>query len=158
MNPVKKLKKILTDLVKQNSTPEEIALGAAVGIFIGFSPWYGIQIYIALVCAYLIRRANKVAVVAGAQINWLAPLYYPFEYKLGLVLLRKQGLTLTIETFRSLTWRKILNSINLDTAADILWPLFIGSLVFGAIGSVITYFIAVRLVVRARARTATNFS
>ncbi|MDP8246698.1 MAG: DUF2062 domain-containing protein [Candidatus Tritonobacter lacicola] len=152
MNPVKKLKKILADLVKQKSSPEEIALGAAIGICIGFSPWYGIQIYIVLLCAYLIRRANKVAVVAGAQINWLALLYYPFEYKLGLVLLRKQGLTLTIETFRHLTWAKILHNMNMGTMAGILWPLFIGSLIFGAVGSVITYFIVRRLVVRARAR------
>ncbi len=143
MNPVKKLKRILTDLINQKSTPEEIALGAAVGVFIGFSPWYGIQIFIAMACAYLIPRVNKVAVIAGAQINWVAPLYYYFEYKLGLAILQEPGSHITIER---------LKHINVKLILSILWPLFIGSLIFGAAGSVLAYVIARHLVVRARAR------
>ena len=154
MNPWKKLKRLLASLVEQDSSPEEIALGVAVGIFIGFSPWYGIQIFIALACAWLIPRVHKVSVVAGAQINWVAPLYYYFEYKLGLAILRRQGLSLTIDTFRNLTMEKILHHLNADTMFGIFWPLFVGSLVFGAAGSVLAYFITRKLVERARARRA----
>ena len=152
MNPLKKLKRLLASLVEQDSSPEEIALGVAVGVFIGFSPWYGIQIFIALACAYLIPRVNKISVVAGAQINWVAPVYYYIEYRLGLLLLRRQGPSITVETFRHLTVKKILQYLNLETAAVVLWPLFIGSLVLGAVVAVIAYFLTRSLVGRAQSR------
>jgi uncharacterized protein len=154
LNPWKKLKGLLASLVEQDSSPEEIALGVAVGIFIGFSPWYGIQIFIAIACAYCIPRVNKISVVAGAQINWIAPLYYYFEYKLGLAILRRHGISLTIDTFRHLTTEKILHHLNVETGLGIFLPLFVGSLVFGAAGSVLAYFVTRRLVERAKARRA----
>ena len=68
-----------------NETNHQIALGLAVGIFVGFLPIMGIQMSVAVPLAFFLR-CNKLLAAAGVWITNPAtfiPLYY-FNYRFGL--------------------------------------------------------------------------
>jgi hypothetical protein len=76
-------------LLAENTSAEQIALGTAIGVFIGLSPFYGLHTVIALAVALVIKKANKLALLLGIQISFppVVPLIYFFEYKIGKALL-----------------------------------------------------------------------
>ncbi len=133
-------------MLHENSTPEEIGLGAAVGVMIGLSPFYGLHTVIALVAAILVRKANKIAILIGIQISLppLMPLIYFAEYKIGKVLLLSDG-----------SYAERFNDTDLSLFSQFntrFWALLAGSFVAGMILSALTYFLTVWLVRRYRAR------
>jgi len=68
------IKNRLSDLFKTHNTPHEIALGVAVGVFIGFTPLYGLHLFIVLLFALIIPDMNKIAMLIGAN-SLSRPLY-----------------------------------------------------------------------------------
>jgi uncharacterized protein len=68
--------------------PWRVALALSVGVFISFTPFYGLQTILALVVATLLRL-NRVVTVTGTWMNlpWFAPFIYAGAIKLGTVLL-----------------------------------------------------------------------
>ena len=65
-----------------------LALSLAVGVFISFTPFYGLQTLLAVGIAMLCRL-NRAATVAGAWLNlpWFAPLIYAGALRFGTLLL-----------------------------------------------------------------------
>ena len=77
-----------------NDTPESIALGAAVGMFIGMTPTVGFQMLIMIVVGTVIR-ANRIAGVAMVYVSnpfTVLPIYW-LDYLVGSTLLRWDTLT-----------------------------------------------------------------
>ena len=56
-------------LWRSNISPNEIALGVAIGVFIGITPLYGFHIIMATISAFTIKRVNKVAIFLGMNIS-----------------------------------------------------------------------------------------
>jgi uncharacterized protein (DUF2062 family) len=56
-------------------TPQSIALGAAIGIFLGFTPLFGLKTLLALLLAALFRVNKIAAVVAVSLHDLLFPLW-----------------------------------------------------------------------------------
>jgi uncharacterized protein len=112
--------------------PWKVALALAVGVFISFTPTYGLQTLLALLVAAL-ARLNKAATVAGAWLNfpWFAPLIYAAGWKLGTLLLA-------------------------DTAGveGLSVALLTGTTILGAAAGLVTYVVALRLLKRRRAQRA----
>lgn len=138
---------IWNKLLKLNDSPHDIALGLALGIFIGFLPIMGIQMAVVLVFVIPFRKANKIAAVAGVWISnpltvipiyafiyWIGTFFYPSE------------MVLTATDVKE----RMMNVVNLDgfvdqtaaflgLGADIFLPMCIGGAVVGLIAMVPTY-------------------
>lgn len=151
-----------------DDSPERIARGLAVGIFIGYLPLMGIQMFLAWIAA-AIFRANKVLAILGVWISNPATaliIYYPC-YLLGRWVLaftsHKPDMTpeeleamfdTTLSFYRFITefytitfWKDVLSTmlkIGVETC--------IGSVILGAIFAAITHRLTYNAVVFHRRR------
>jgi uncharacterized protein len=70
-------------LLRQRDTPHQVALGLALGVFVGFLCPPGLHMFVALALAFALN-ANRIAAIAG---SWVVnPLTMPFLYFLFVVL------------------------------------------------------------------------
>lgn len=134
-----KYKKIIVHLLRLNNTPHEVALGAAIGVFIAILPFYGFHTLMVLVAAVLIKRANKIAILVGTNIS--LPPTVPFitwtAYDIGRFMLGKQYPPLVWSDFKNITFQKV---------ADKYPALLAGSFILGIICAIIFYFLTYNFV------------
>jgi uncharacterized protein (DUF2062 family) len=140
--------KWLRDLAGLDDPPHKIALGLALGIFIGFVPIMGIQMAVVLPFAFLFG-GNKTAAISGVWITnpiTVIPIYY-INYKVGLLFTPFEPLSKTYfsDLFDHLTISRFLR-----LGQDVLMPLFAGGIAIGVVASIPTYFVTKRMVVRYR--------
>ena len=129
-----KFKKIAVRLLRLNNTPQEIALGIAIGVFIGILPVYGLHTILVVIAAILVRPANKIAIFLGTSIS-LPPTIPPITwagYEIGRLVLRGKFAPLSWSVFKNITLHKIYTYYQ---------PLFLGSVILGLICAVIFYFL-----------------
>ncbi|PLY04454.1 MAG: DUF2062 domain-containing protein [Desulfuromonas sp.] len=135
---VRQAKLNLLRFIRLSGTPDEIAKGFALGIFIGMTPTFGFQMLLAVFAAFLLRE-NRLAAIIGVWITnpVTAPFIYAAEYEFGRRLLQMDPLSFNIEfTFDSL----------MALSWDILLPLLLGSLVFGLLSTAISYAVVLRMI------------
>ena len=72
-------------ILRQNSTPQELAMGIAVGVFIGMAVPYGLQIAAMVGVALFFRRFNKIAALLGSLVTnpFTTPFIYLAYYRIG---------------------------------------------------------------------------
>jgi uncharacterized protein (DUF2062 family) len=63
-----KIKKMTQQVLHLGDSPSRTALAFAIGVFLAFSPLYGLHTISVLVCAWVLRL-NVVAMLAGSFIN-----------------------------------------------------------------------------------------
>lgn len=128
------LKERFFRLIRLNSSPSEIALGVAAGVFIAITPLYGFHTIMAIIAAVLIRRANKIAILLGTSIS--TTLTFPFitwgGYNIGRLVLGNDYPALQWQAFRRFSYKAIL---------EFYYPLFIGSVILGLALAVVFYFL-----------------
>lgn len=109
----------------------------ALGLFIGFTPTFGFQMFLAILLAFLLRQ-NKIAAFIGVWVTnpVTAPMIYALEYQIGRTLLGMAPLNPADFGYEP-TW-----SIGIQIGA----PLLLGSLVLGVPVAIIGYSLTVRLV------------
>jgi uncharacterized protein (DUF2062 family) len=75
-------------LLQLDDAPWRTALALAVGVFISFTPLWGVQTLLALLVATL-ARLNRGVTVTGTWLNlpWFAPFVYAGAVKLGALML-----------------------------------------------------------------------
>ena len=75
-------------LLQLDEPPWRTALALAVGVFISFTPFWGVQTILALVVA-TVFRLNRAVTLTGTWLNlpWFAPFVYAGAWKLGAMLL-----------------------------------------------------------------------
>jgi uncharacterized protein (TIGR03546 family) len=135
----------LNKLAALNNTPPEIAWGAAIGVFIGITPLYGFHTILVLICAILVPRTNKIAILAGSNIS--LPVTAPFISWLGYQI----GRMILGESYPNIYWYT-LKHFSYRGMADLLYPLFLGSFILGIAGALASYFIILFFVTKMRAR------
>jgi uncharacterized protein (DUF2062 family) len=151
-----------------NDTPHKIALGVAIGVFIGWTPVIGPHMIMALaLCALL--RANKLAGVASVWVSnpfTMVPIYYP-SYLVGRLAVGlwkgDHGLAPS-EFMKLLTQMDSISSVLTNFHRMAFWhglfdilvkigvELWVGCLIVGAVAAVIAYFLSYGLVVLYRRR------
>ena len=128
----------LIKLVRLRVEPDEIARGMALGLFIGMTPTFGIQMILALIFAFIFRQ-NRIAALIGV---WntnpvTAPFIYGTEYEIGRVLLGMPypdaNIEFTFEAMKQLGWQ-------------LASPLCLGSLVLGIPVTIIGYALTLHLI------------
>jgi len=134
--PVEKptFKERLLDLWRSHSSPHEIALGVAIGVFIGITPFYGFHILTALLAAFTMKHVNKVAIFLGMNIS--LPPTIPFITWAGYSIGRK---VLVSASYPPLRWDDFRH-FSYDTFFNFFYALMVGSLILGIALSILFYF------------------
>jgi len=140
--PIRQVKLNLLKFTRLKGSPEHVAQGMALGIFIGMTPTFGLQMVIAAGAAWVLRQ-NKLAAILGVWITnpVTAPAIYALEYETGRLILGMDRAHLpaefTLDTLKNLSW-------------GILGPMCLGSLLYGVICAGIAYALTFRFLPFAR--------
>jgi uncharacterized protein (DUF2062 family) len=99
-------KVLVLDLLGREESPERVAAAIAMGIGVGFSPFIGFHIWIALGLAFVLRL-NKIDAALGqfAGNPWTLPAVYAFGYRLGRWILHYDR-----RSVPRLAWDRLLHS------------------------------------------------
>ncbi|HBG27030.1 MAG: hypothetical protein A2Y10_04420 [Planctomycetes bacterium GWF2_41_51] len=149
-------------------SPHKIALGLALGLFIGWTPLIGLHIFIAVIVSFLLR-ANKFAAFVSVWVSnvfTFVIIYYP-SYLFGRFILN------FFDPERTLTSRQVLSAMNnLFSPSNLLagfytkeyWQqfwvltksigpeLWLGSIIIGGVVAVGSYFICLNIIKAHRAK------
>lgn len=127
----------LIRLARIKSSPDAIARGLALGVFIGFTPFFGLHILIALFLSFILRQ-NKIATFVGVWVSnpVTAPFIYALEYEIGRMLLGQPAIGFFVLS-REFTW---------ETAIQLGLPLGVGSIALGLPMALISYALTLRLI------------
>jgi uncharacterized protein (DUF2062 family) len=136
-----KWKKRFKEILSLDSHPGHIAAGFAVGVFISFTPFFGLHTPMAIAAAFLFRL-NKLTCITGAWINtpFTVVPALGLSYRLGRLL---RGLPPKQIAFRSLEWA----DLKMHAASLVL-----GASLLGFVLAIVGYFVCYWLVVRFRRR------
>lgn len=135
---IRQLKLNFIKFVRLHGTPNDIAKGVALGIFLGMTPTMGFQMPLAIFFAMLLKE-NKLAAVLGVWITnpVTAPFIYTLEYESGRLLFGMPPVQLPSE----LTIHSVM-----ALGGDVLYPLCVGSLIYGVICGALAYALTLRFV------------
>ena len=130
--------RIYERFVKIRGRPGEIALGFALGIFIGMTPTMGIQMPIAVFFAAIFKW-SKISAAFGVWITnpFTAPFIYGITYIVGAKLL---GLKASIALPEDFTWSIIREM--LKNAPVIFGALTVGGILIGLPLAVLSYYLS----------------
>ena len=134
-----------TKLVTLKDTPHAIAGGVAIGVFIGFTPLFGIKTLLSLGAAYLLRCNPIAAVIAVSLHDVVTPLWpvlLRLEYDLGFwVLSNPHHFPPKMETHSI----HLAELMKWTTFFDLGLPLLIGSLFLAAPVAALFYFVLLQI-------------
>jgi uncharacterized protein (DUF2062 family) len=142
------LRRTYERFIRIRGHPKDISLGFALGIFLGISPLFGIQLIAAVFIAALLKW-NKIAAATGTLISnpLTTPFIYPFAYYVG-----------TLVTGNPVKGRLVIPR-DLETAGRmleetprILVTLTLGTVLIGLPLAVVGYLLAYAAVLRYRER------
>lgn len=145
-----RLQRILRRIARGHSTTHEIALGAAIGIFIGMTPTIGLQMVIAAAIATLLG-ANRLSAILPVWISnpatmvWL----YGSTYTIGRAIVGGPTLREFLGEFKKVHQSEGLFAAMqemFNVGMSIQLPLWLGSILAGTVCAVPTYFLVQRAV------------
>lgn len=146
-----RFRKWLRGLISPKDTAHELALGASVGMFVAFTPLFGLHLIIIVMVAFLMQRLvrfNKAVAIATCYVNnpvTLAPFLWA-SYKVGAWLVPSAANELDLEKSPpSFHWDDGIHAFP-RYLYEIGWPLLIGSLVLGVVSAAAVYPMTLALV------------
>jgi len=136
------LKKGYWRFLKIRGHPNEIALGLALGLFVGMTPSMGFHTAIAVFLAALLKW-NKISAAVGVWITnpLTAPVIYSVNYFIGAKLIGLEKVYLLSEAHGFARIYKIMLK-----APEIFWALTIGGIVLGLPLAVAGYYFSYSVV------------
>jgi len=140
----KRIKHIYNEFISLNGEPKTIAMGMAIGVFVGVTPTIPFHTAIVVFITLLLRQ-NVTAAYLGSWIisNPITiPLFYFSQYQIGYHLL---GLAPCSFSFSDMDIKEIINM-----GWNIATPLLLGGLIMAPFFAVPAYFITYRAVVAVR--------
>jgi uncharacterized protein (DUF2062 family) len=140
---INKLKQQFKKILSLDAHPGHISTGFAVGVFVSFTPFFGVHTPLAIALAFIFRL-NKVACITGAWVNTpltMLPVLVA-SYNLGRVL---RGIPGSKLNFTNLDWH---------TLQPYAKSILLGSSIIGFLAAVSSYFICYWLVTFFRRKDA----
>jgi len=130
-----------------NDTPHSVALGAAVGMFFGFTPLFGVKTLLSIFIAWIFK-SNKIAAAITVTLHDLilpvAPIILLYEYKMGMWALHGQW---PPTKFHGVALRDYMEWTTFFTLGK---PTLIGSLFLALPSAPIVYFLVRALLTQRR--------
>lgn len=148
MKVVNHLRELWKKLFTLKDSPHAIAGGVAIGVFIGFTPLWGVKTLLSLGLAYAFR-CNPIAAVIAVSLHDVltpfAPIFMRWQYDLGFWMLShphhfppKLG-AMHIHPAEMIKW---------TTFFHVGFPLLLGSVLFSAPASALAYFLTLKVLQR----------
>ena len=142
------LKLLYDKLVLINDTPQKIALGFGLGVFLGILPLTGPLAALAL---SIFLRVNRIAALTGSLLTntWLSVVTLLLSIKIGSAIIGlrweevKESYDRLLKDFH---WRDLLDA----SVLKILEPLVLGYVVIGLISAFLAYLAALTILARSR--------
>jgi uncharacterized protein len=143
-----RIRKTARDILHLDETPRRSAAAFAVGVFIAFSPTYGLHTLSALGAAWAFRL-NIVAVMAGSFINnpWTVVPILGATFWTGFVLTGMPDAA-------QFDWATITPQTLYRQVSPYIVPFTVGGLTLSVLGALIAYAIALPVITRVRRRAA----
>lgn len=138
-----KWKKRLRSILTLDSHPGHISAGFAVGVFISFTPFFGLHTPLALVAAFILR-VNKITCLTGAWVNTpltVVPVLLA-SYELGEQILG--------HTPQKLVLKELTLSFGMEILKSHGAPILIGTSLIGFAAALLSYALIYYLIVRFR--------
>ena len=139
-------------LVQLHDTPHSIAGGTALGVFFGFTPFFGFKTLLGILAAWGFR-CSRVAAAVGVALHDvvipLMPVILRVEYGIGFWMLRSPHhwpAHFRVEHLRVHQW------LHWDVFSHVIWPTFLGSVVIGGPLAFAVFLLTLRIVRRSQAR------
>jgi len=144
-------------LVQYRGSPQAIAGGFSLGLFIAFTPTIGIQIVLAFFMATALSLNRPAAVLAVWITNPVTiPVIFSLNYWLGSLIW--EGPSALVVSQRLFELTSLLTSLDLwaiteqlsavaELGMGIIVPLILGSIIAGAFSATLSYFILLRLLI-----------
>ena len=130
-------------LMQIRDTPHAIAGGIAIGVLFGFTPLFGVKTLVAVLLAWFCRCSKLSAAVAVTFHDILLPIWpvvLRWQYIIGYWILHHQlPAKFTKDKFLLSNW------LHWKTL-QLVWPMFIGSVVMALPLSLIFYYLTLNLV------------
>lgn len=133
------------EILALDAHPGHIAAGFAVGVFISFTPFFGLHTPMALLAAFTLRL-NKLSTITGAWVNTpltVVPVLLG-SYELGAWLLQRKPVPLS---FDKLDWNYSLTLLKSHGE-----PILLGSSLLGFAAALAGYALCYWLIVRFRSK------
>lgn len=131
----------LKRILRLSGTPYAIAMGAAVGAAVAFTPFLGLHFVITFLIAWLLR-GNMIAGAIGSCIG--NPITFPFiwagTYQLGRMILSQESRQVPLRLGEDL-WQK-----SWDQLWPIIEPMMVGAIPLGLATGAIVYLIVYKAV------------
>ncbi len=130
----------LKQLIMEDPDPKKIALALALGFSSAFLPPFGFHTFLVMGVGYLMGVSVPLAIL-GTWVNnpWtFVPLFLPayvLEIDLGAFILHRKVYFPALGALSRMPYQAILAQVKL-----VLWPLFVGSVIFSAGVFIISFF------------------
>ena len=146
-------KERIRSIFQLNDTPHRLALAFAIGVFIAFSPTFGLHVLTCLIVAWAFRLSKLVLITATFINNpWTIVPMYGFCIWFGSKIMGREI------AMPQIAWNELTLSSAYVAIKPFFWPFVVGTLVVGGIAAVISYLFIYRLVVRYRKLEVNNGS
>ena len=144
MAKVPSFRSLLKQVLHLQESPQRTALAFAIGIFIGFSPAYGLHTVMVIVCSWALRL-NLLALMAGAFLNnpWTVVPILGATYWVGALLLGRSDSP-------SFDWHDMSFGAIYEQVMPYAAPFFLGGCVLSVLGAAVAYPLAYFFVARYR--------
>jgi len=146
---IKWVKKLRTRFVRLKGPPREIALGFALGLYVGMSPTMGIQMAIAVGLASLFKW-NMIAAATGVWISnpLTAPILYGSTYFVG-----KSLIGIVNHPAQPLPNPETMTLWGLiERTPHVLWAMVLGGLILGVPVAMVGYHMSYQAILQYRKR------
>ncbi len=164
----KSMVKFFLNTVKKEGTPYSIAMGVALGLFVGFAVPIGGQIVVALLFAFMLKANKLLACIFTFLTNpYTVTFMYPFQcwfgsWVMGDPLDYDRLKTIFGELLKSISKQDADSSLSfldrivnawtamLDLGQEIVVPFFVAGFIWAFVSAIPSYFIMYRMVVKYR--------
>lgn len=126
----------LRAVMKLDDPPQKLAFAFALGVFIAFSPWFGLHILSCILFAWLFR-VSKLVVLTASFINnpWTVVPLYGFCIWLGM------KITGSGVDVPRIAWEELSLSNVYGAVKPYLWSFVAGTLTAGVVFAFLSYFL-----------------
>ena len=135
----------IRSIFQLDDTPHRLALAFAIGVFVAFSPTFGLHIITCLIVAWAFRLSKMVLITATFINNpWTIVPMYGFCIWFGSKIVGSEI------AMPQIAWNELTLSSAYVAIKPFFWPFIAGTLTVGCIAAVIAYVLIYWFVVRYR--------
>ena len=133
---------------KLEGDPHYIAMGMAIGVFVGITPTMPFHTVIAVALAFILRGSKAAAAIGVWFCNpFTAPFFYLGSYKVGMFIFGNSA------PF-DIKYESILELIKLGM--DVTMAMIAGGIILGILPGIVAYFITHKIIATIRSRRTTG--